>query len=82
MSLGTYRGNTTGSRDCAHRPAGLSESVSEHGDEGLWIKERVRNQLPMQLTEGRCRMGCGIETFDSSREKQRFDEKRTTRKWH
>lgn len=60
MLLGTYCGNTARGRDCAHRPARLSESVSEHFDEGLWIKERVKIQLRMQLKEGRCRMGCGM----------------------
>ena len=64
-SMGTYRGNSTRCRDCAYRPAGLSEGVSEHGDQGLWIKERVKSQLLVQLKERRCGMGYGIETFDS-----------------
>jgi hypothetical protein len=62
--LGTYRGNSTRSRDCAHRPGGLSESVSEHGDHSLWAKEKIKNQLQRQLMEKRCGTGCGgIETF-------------------
>ena len=64
-SLNTYRGNSTRGRDCAHGPAGLSESASEHGDEGLLVKERVKSQLLLQLKERRCGMGYGIETFDS-----------------
>jgi hypothetical protein len=50
---GTYRGNSARGRDCAHCPAGLSESVSEHGDRSLCIKGRMKNQLPWQLMEGR-----------------------------
>ncbi len=41
---GTHDGDS--GRDCAHRPGGLSESVPEHGDHSLFVKEREKNQLP------------------------------------
>lgn len=49
----TYCGDSAGGRDCADRPAGLSQGVSEHSDLGLCIKENMKNQLQMQLREGR-----------------------------
>lgn len=52
----TYR--DSGSRDC-DRPAGLAESVPEHIDPSLCIKEGMESQLLKQLTERRWGWGCG-----------------------
>jgi hypothetical protein len=49
---GTHCGDSTGSRDCSHRPAGLSDSVSDHCDRGLCVKERMKDQLQWQLAGG------------------------------
>jgi hypothetical protein len=43
--MGTYSGDSARGSDGAHRPAGLSQSVSEHGDQDLSIIKRKKNQL-------------------------------------
>jgi len=53
---GTHDGNS--GRDCAHRPGGLSESVPEHGDHSLCVKEGEKNQLPWAI-EGE-EIGVGV----------------------
>ena len=59
--LSTYRGNSARGRDCAHRPGRLSESVSEHGDRGLCIKEKIRIQLQEAIDGGE--IGDGLWWF-------------------
>jgi hypothetical protein len=61
--LDNYTSDSTGRRDCADCPAGLSQCVSEHVDLGLCVKERIRNQLQTQLREGRLMVVGGIKTF-------------------
>ena len=67
--LGTYCCDSAGSRDCAHRPAGLSESVPEHDDQSVCIKERGRKSIAFAI-DGRGDWNGGIDlmarTFLSS----------------
>lgn len=53
----TYRSNSAAGRDCTYCPAGLSECVSEHLDRSLCIKEKIENQLRVQLMERRLWFG-------------------------
>lgn len=74
--LSTYRGNSARGRDCADRPGGLSESVSEHGDRGLCIKEKIRIQLQDAIDGGE--IGDGLwwfKTFTLLDGKRRFSER-------
>ena len=50
--MSTYRGNSARGRDCAHRTGRLSESVSEHVDGSLCIKEKIRIQLQDAIDGG------------------------------
>lgn len=72
MLGGTHCGDSARSRDCSHRPAGLSDGVSDHCDRGLCVKERMKDQLQWQLTGEEVAVVIVVEVFARvKRENQR-----------